>query len=141
MDSGALTMKFFTVRWLLLGAVAMLGFTFSSCSRLLPARSGEARSYELILDTRRVPSEALSGCYIPEVFPGVSKVLVDFIGPIPPKAVFKSVRHEVVLKNEGPMAVLEPVIENNKVYLKFAVPAVDSFTQYHVVVWAKYEYR
>lgn len=121
----------------------LLGASLLGCSRLLPTRRGEARSYELILDTRRVPSEALSGCFIPAVFPGVSKILVDFIPPgIPPKAVFTSVRHEVVLKNEGgAMAVLEPVIENNKVYLKFAVPSPESFTQFHVIVWAKYEYR
>ena len=61
-------------------------------------------------------------------------------GGIPGEAVFKTAKVDVSSK-EGEMKVLEAVIENNQVYLKFAVPAVDSFTQYNVVVTATYEYR
>src|SRR5882672_6316231 len=113
-------MKLYQSNWLALTCILLLAVSLSSCSRLLPSRHGELRSVELVLDTRRVPSEALSGCFIPAIFPGVSKILVDFTSSIPPKAVFTAVRHEVVLKNDGgTMAILEPVIENNKVYLKF----------------------
>jgi hypothetical protein len=53
------------------------------------------------------------------------------------------VKADVILKNEqgDPMAVVQPVIEDNRVYLKFAVPKKDAFTQWTVVVTAKYEYH
>jgi hypothetical protein len=128
-------------RWVWICAI-LLGVSVTACSRLLPPRHGEARSVELVLDTRRAPAEALSGCFIPAVFPAITKIPVEFIDKIPANAVFSSVRSEVILKNDnGAMKVLEPVIENNRVYLKFAVPSVDSFTQFHVVVWAKFDYR
>jgi hypothetical protein len=47
----------------------------------------------------------------------------------------------VLLKNGDPLVVLDPVIEKNQVYLKFAVPKRDAFTQVMVAVTAKYEYR
>ncbi len=135
-------MNFSTGRSWFVGGLLLAGLVLSSCARLLPPRKGEVRSVELVLDTRRLPAEPLSGCFIPAIFPAVTKLLVEFIDPIPAGAVFGSVRHEIVLKNDvGEMKVLEPVIENNKVYLKFAVPSEQSFTQYHVVVWAKYTYK
>jgi hypothetical protein len=117
------------------------GLVLSSCARLLPPRNGEVRSVELVLDTRREPAEPLSGCFIPAIFPAVTRLPVEFLDPIPAGAVFTSVQHEVILKNDGgEMKILQPVIENNKVYLKFAVPSAQSFSQYHVVVTAKYTY-
>jgi hypothetical protein len=133
-------MKSRKLHGLVLGGIVLLGLMGAACSRLLPPRHGESRSFELVLDTRRAPSVALSGCFIPAVFPAVTKLPIEFITKIPPTAVFTGVRHEVILQN-GEMKVLEPIIENNHVYLKFAVPSVDSFTQFHVVVYATYEYR
>jgi hypothetical protein len=134
-------MKFFRSRWIpvLLG-MALLGLSAGGCSRLLPPRKGTAGSFEMVLDTRRAPSPALSGCYIPAVFPAVTKIPVVFTSKIPPGAVFTSVSHEVVLK-EGEISVLESVIEDNQVYLKFSVPTVEGFSSYHVMVRANYEYR
>ena len=134
-------MNLLQMRWLpvLLG-LGILGLSLGACSRLLPPRKGEATSFELVLDTRREPSPALSGCFIPGVFPAVTKLPVLFTSKIPPNAVFTSVSHEVVLK-EGEMKVLESVIEDNQVFLKFSVPARDSFSSYHVMVHAKYEYH
>ena len=120
--------------------VVLLGAgAFSGCSRLLPARKGTA-ALEMVIDTRRVPAVALSGCFIPAVFPAVTKIPVVSVQPIPPGAKFTGASHEVLLIN-GELAVLETVIENNQVYLKFAVPTVESFTQVHVLVRVKYEYR
>lgn len=122
--------------------VVLLGAgAFSGCSRLLPARKGTAHSLEMVIDTRRVPTEALSGCFIPAVFPAVTKIPVITVQPIPPGAKFTGVTHEVLLKNGDELAVLETLIENNQVYLKFAVPKLESFTQVHVLVRVKYEYR
>ncbi len=132
-------MKFSHASWLVV-VVLMAGFSLGGCSRLLPPRQGTAGSLQLVLDTRRIPVETLSGCFIPAVFPAVTKIPIVFLGKIPANAVFKSVKVDVVAKN-GEMALLEPVIEDNQVYLKFAVPAVDSFTQYNVLVSAKYTYR
>lgn len=135
-------MHFAKFRWLVMPTILAAGLAITACSRLLPARHGEARSIEYVLDTRRAPSEALSGCFIPAVFPAVTRIPVEFLGEIPSTAVFTSVRYEVILKNDlGEMKVIEPVIENNRVFLKFAVPSADSFTQFHVVVWAKYDYH
>jgi hypothetical protein len=122
-------------------SLLLSGLVLSSCARLLPPRNGEVRSVELVLDTRREPAEPLSGCFIPAIFPAVTRLPVEFLDPIPAGAVFTSVQHEVILKNDGgEMKILQPVIENNKVYLKFAVPSAQSFSQYHVVVTAKYTY-
>jgi hypothetical protein len=128
------------LRSVLLLAVTVLGFNFAGCARLLPPRTAEASSYELVLDTRRLPVETLSGCFIPAIFPAVTKLPVFFVQKIPDSAKFTSVRCEVLLK-EGEMKVLEPVIDDNRVYLKMAVPTAESFSSYHVVVYAKYEYR
>jgi hypothetical protein len=128
------------VRGVLLLLVTVLGFNLAGCSRLLPPRKAEASSYELVIDTRRLPVETLSGCFIPAVFPAVTKLPIYFLQKIPDNAKFTAVRSEVILK-EGDMKVLEPVIEDNRVYLKMAVPAVDSFSSYHVIVYAKYESR
>ena len=113
----------------------------TACSRFLPMRKGEAQSAELVLDTRRAPAEALSGCFVPAVFPAITKLPVIFSG-VPAGATFIAVKHEVILKNDdGQMSVLEPVIENNQVYLKFAVPTVTTYASYHVLVRAVYQYR
>ncbi len=134
-------MKFFRCRWFAaLLAVGLFGLLLGGCSRLLPPRKGVAGSYELVLDTRRAPSLALSGCFIPAVFPAVTKIPVVFTAKVPPGAVFTSVSHEVVLK-EGEISVLESVIEDNQVYLKFSVPTAEGFSSYHVLVRANYQYR
>jgi hypothetical protein len=112
----------------------------AGCSRLLPPRHGATTSAEFVLDTRRYPLEQLSGCFIPAVFPAVTKIPIIFLGKVPEGAVWKSAKVVVGAQN-GEMSLLEPVIEDNQVYLKFAVPAVDSFTQYNVRVEAQYEYR
>lgn len=125
---------------LVLGLLAMV-LTMSGCSRLFPMRKGEAQSAELVLDTRRAPAEALSGCFVPAVFPAITKLPVVFSN-VPPGATFISVKHEVILKNDdGQMSLLEPMIENNQVYLKFAVPTVTTYASYHVIVRAVYQYR
>lgn len=124
--------------FLLLGLVAALLST--GCSRLLPPAKGTGHSAQLVLDTRRLPAEALSGCFIPAVFPAVTKLPVIMATQVPANAVYKSATVETLTKN-GEMAVLETLIENNQVYLKFAVPSVDSFTQYNVLVRVEYEYR
>lgn len=120
--------------------IVALGFSLGACSRLLPARKGTAHSLQLVLDTRRAPVIQLSGCFIPAVFPAITKIPIVFAQKIPPNATFTGATVEVHLKT-GEMALLEPVIEDNQVYLKFAVPSVDSFTQYNVLVRVKYEYR
>ena len=133
-------MKPFVVRsWLTLGILAV-AVSLAGCSRLLPPRKGEAHSAQLVLDTRRLPAEPLSGCFIPAVFPAITKLPVICIQKIPANATFTGATIEVLAKN-GDMQVLETVIENNQVYLKFAVPSVDSFSQYNVLVRVKYTYR
>ena len=112
----------------------------AGCSRLLPARKGTASSVTLALDTRRVAVPQLAGTFIPGVYPAVSKIPIVYSSKIPAGAVFKTAKVDVMSKN-GDMKVLETSIEDNQVYLKFAVDAVDSFTQYNVVVTATYEYR
>lgn len=119
-------------------ALAFLGQ--SSCSRMLPARKGTAHSAQLVLDTRRAPVVQLTGCFIPAVFPALTKLPVIMVQKVPPSAIFKTATVEVLAKT-GEMAALEAYIENNQVYLKFAVPSVDSFTQCNVLVRTTYEYR
>jgi len=121
-------------------AVSFVFMAQSSCSRMLPARKGTAHSPQLALDTRRAPVVQLSGCFIPAVFPAVTKLPVIMVQKVPPTAVFKTATVEVLSKT-GEMALLETVIENNQVYLRFAVPALESFTQYNVLVRTTYEYR
>lgn len=128
------------LRVVLIAAFAAVFLAQSSCSRLLPARKGTAHSAQLPLDTRRAPVVQLSGCFIPAVFPAVTKLPVLMVQKIPPTAVFKTATVEVLSKT-GEMAKLEAVIENNQVYLNFAVPSVDSFTQYNILVRTTYEYR
>jgi hypothetical protein len=70
----------------------------------------------------------------------VTKLPVIMVQKVPPTAVFKTATVEVLSKT-GEMALLETVIENNQVYLRFAVPALESFTQYNVLVRTTYEYR
>lgn len=140
MEFGPLTMKFFITRWHLLLVTAVLGLTLTACSRFLPARTGIANSFQMVIDTRRAPVPTLTGCFVPEVFPALSKVPVVFVQKIPADAVFTSATVDVVAKN-GDISVLETYIENNQVWLKFAVPSVDSFSQYNVVVTVKYKYR
>jgi len=124
---------------LIITGILLLALIGGACSRLLPARKGTAHSMQLVLDTRRVPTDTLSGCFIPAVFPAITKIPIVFVQKIPPTATFISATVEVVAKN-GDMAVLEPVIEDNQVYLKFAVPKVDSFTQFNVLVRVTYKY-
>jgi hypothetical protein len=125
-------------KFLVLGfALAVLG---TGCSRLLPSAKGTSHSFQLVLDTRRLPAEGLSGCFIPAVFPAVTKLPIIMATSVPSNAIYKSATVETLAKN-GDMQVLETVIENNQVYLKFAVPSVDSFTQYNVMVRVEYEYR
>ncbi len=133
-------MKFFKSHRMILVSGLLLGLSLTACSRLLPPRKGEAGSFEMVLDTRRLPSPALSGCFIPGVFPAVTRIPIVFTSKIPPNATFTSVSHEVVLK-EGEMKVLESVIEDNQVYLKCSVPTAEGFSSYHVLVTAKYQYR
>jgi len=121
-------------------AVSLAFLAQTSCSRMLPARKGTAHSAQLVLDTRRAPVVQLSGCFIPAVFPALTKLPVVMVQKVPPSAVFKTATVEVLAKT-GEMAALEAYIENNQVYLKFAVPTVESFTQYNVLVRTSYEYR
>jgi hypothetical protein len=123
-------------------AAAALAF-FAGCSYLLPVRRGSTRSFEIVIDSRRVASPALAGCFIPATFPAITKLPIAMIDKLPPGAKFTGVKAEVILKNEtgDQLAMLEPSIENNHVYLKFAVPKIDANTQTHVVVTAKYDYR
>lgn len=118
----------------------VVGLGLTSCSRFLPARKGTAHSAQLVLDTRRVPVETLTGCFIPAIFPALTKLPIIMVQKIPANATFTKATVDVINK-EGEMAVLEPYIENNQVYLKFAVPSVDSFTQYNVLVRVEYQYR
>jgi hypothetical protein len=121
-------------------AVAAAGLS-AGCSRMLPMREGTAHSYEMVIDTRRDPVPQLSGCFIPATFPAVTRIPVIFVQPIPPGAIFVSVTHEVLLKNGDPLALLESSIENNQVFLKFAVSKIDAFSQTQVLVRVKYQYR
>ena len=114
---------------------------FAGCSRFLPPRHGTATSFTIIIDTRRNPVVQLTGCFIPETFPAYTRLPVDFLQKIPADAKFISATQEVVLKNGDPLALLETVIENNKVYLECAVPKETAFTQEQVQVTAQYEYR
>ena len=84
--------------------------------------------------------ETLTGCFIPAIFPALTKLPIIMVQKIPANATFTKATVEI-LNKEGEMAVLEPYIENNQVYLKFAVPSVDSFTQYNVLVRVEYQYR
>jgi hypothetical protein len=140
MEIAPLTMKFFTTRGHLLLLTAVLGLFLGACSRFLPARVGLASSAQMVIDTRRGPYETLTGCFIPAVFPAVTKIPVVWVQKIPADAVFTSVSVAVVAKN-GEISLLEPYIENNQVFIKFAVPSIDSFSQYNIVVSAKYKYR
>jgi hypothetical protein len=124
---------------LFLAAVAWLAGT--GCSRLLPVRHGEARSDEIIIDTRQDPSESLSGHVIPEVSPAYTKWPVMFTKDLPANAVFTDVTCETTQSSGDALAVLKTVVENGQIYLEFAVPKVDSVTQAHVVVHANYDYR
>ena len=121
-------------------AIAIAGFS-PGCSRLLPARRGVANSYEIVIDSRRDPAVQLSGCFIPATYPAITKLPIVFVQKIPPGATFLSVTKQVVLTNGDAPCVLEPVIENNQVYLKFAVPKMTSFTQWHVILFAQYQYH
>ncbi|MBC7365478.1 MAG: hypothetical protein H7343_01490 [Undibacterium sp.] len=137
-------MKFPTRGWfscVSLLVVLLGGVAFSGCSKLFPMRKGTAHSEVMVLDSRRDPAPALTGCFIPATFPAITKIPVITVQPIPAGAKITSVTHEVVLKNGDELAVLESVIEKNQVYLKFAVPTKDAFTQVHVLVRLKYEYR
>ena len=140
MDFVTLTMKNIRLPILAIMLAAVALVSASGCSRLLPARKGPATSAQMPVDTRRAPVVQLAGTFIPGVFPGTSKVPVVFTSKVPAGAVFKTAKVDVMSKN-GEMKVLETSIEDNQVYLKFAVDAVDSFTQYNVVVTATYEYR
>ncbi len=126
----------FTLVATLLGLIA-----FTGCSKLLPARKGTAHSVNMVIDTRRDPAPALTGCFIPATFPAYTKIPVITVQPIPAGAKITGVSHEIVLKNGDELALLESVIENNQVYLKFAASKMDAFTQVHVLVRVKYEYR
>ena len=139
LDFGPLTMKFFKLQgWIMIGLI-VLAFSAGGCSRFLPPRKGATTSFQLVLDTRRLPAETLTGCFIPAIYPAITKIPIVYAQKVPPNAVFKTASVEVLLKN-GDMKVLETVIEDNQVYLKFAVPSVDSFTHYNVMVHVTYEY-
>jgi hypothetical protein len=127
---------------LLLAALAGVSF-LSGCSWLLPARKGTARSYDLAIDSRRAAAPALNGCFIPETFPAISKLPIVFLTKLPPGAKITSAKADVILKNEqgDPLVALKPVVEHNQVFLEFAVPKKDAFTQWTVVVTVKYEYH
>ncbi|HWA10162.1 MAG TPA: hypothetical protein VG838_11985 [Opitutaceae bacterium] len=133
-------MKISLKRGALFALTVLAGFALTGCSRLLPPRKGEAHSYQLVLDTRRFPVETLSGCFVPEIYPAISKIPIVYAQKVPPNAVFTSATVEV-LASSGEMKVLETVIEDNQVYLKFAVPTPESSSQYNVLVRVKYEYR
>lgn len=128
--------------WLLVAALAGISLS-AGCSWLLPVRKGTARSFDLSIDSRRVAAPALTGCYIPATFPAVTKLPIVFLQKLPPGAKITSVKADVILKNEqgDPLVVLEPVIEKNQVYLKFAVSKKEAFTQWTVVVSVKYQYH
>jgi hypothetical protein len=140
MEIARLTMKFFTARSRLLLTLVLLGLFLGACSRFMPARVGMAGSAQMVIDTRRGPYVSLTGCFIPAVSPAITKIPVVWIQKIPPDAVFTSATIDVVAKT-GELSLLETVIENNQVYIRFAVPSVDSFTQYNILVSAKYKYR
>lgn len=140
MDHFLPIMKMPKTYWLLIIGIVLSGLALGGCSRLLPPRKGEAHSFQLVLDTRRFPVETLSGCFVPQIFPAISKIPIVYAQKIPPNAVFTSASVEVLAKS-GDMKVLEPVIEDNQVYLKFAVPSAESSSQYNVLVRVKYEYR
>jgi hypothetical protein len=124
----------------LLAALAAVALG-AGCSRLLPVRHGSATSAEIIIDTRQDPSEALSGRVIPEVVPAYTKWPVVLGGKIPSGAVITSLTCETTQQSGDPLAVLQVVTDNDQVYLKCAVPKVDSVSEVHVVVHAKYDYR
>jgi len=121
-------------------AVAMT-LTSAGCSRILPPRKAAAHSANIVIDTRRGPYETLTGCFIPAVFPAVTKLPVFLVQPIPAGAKFTEVTVEVQAKNGDELALLQPVIEENKIYLKFAAAKAESFTQVIALVKVKYEYR
>lgn len=140
MDFTNLTMKKILLPFCATVLAAVSFFSATGCSRLLPARKGTASSVMMALDTRRVGVVQLTGTFIPGVFPAITRIPVVYSSKIPSGAVFKTSKVDVMSKN-GEMKVLETSIEDNQVYLKFAVPDVESFTQYNVVVTATYEYR
>jgi hypothetical protein len=131
-------MKFFALRPVLAVVALSLGLAAGGCSKFLPARKGTAHSLQLVLDTRRAPAIQLNGVFVPNVFPAISKIPIVYAQKVPANAVFTSASVEVLAK-EGEMKVLETVIEDNQVYLKFAVPSVESFSQYNVLVRVNYE--
>ena len=113
----------------------------TGCSRLLPSRHGVATSTEIIIDTRQDPSESLSGRVIPEVAPAYTKWPVIFTGTIPAGAEFTDLTCETTQATGEPLAVLKPVVEENQVYLEAAVSKIESVSEVHVIVHAKYAYR
>jgi len=115
----------------------------AGCSRLMSVRHGVVRSFDTPLDSRRAPAIQLAGCFIPETFPAISKLPIVFSEKIPRGAKFTSASVEILTKNDSgdPLALLKPVIEDNQVYLKFAVSKKDAFTQVTVAVTANYDYR
>jgi hypothetical protein len=125
---------------LVLLAAAMVSGLGAGCSRLLPARHGSVQSSELILDTRRDPSEALSGRFIPGIVPGVTKIPVFFEQQVPAGAVFTDATCETVQQKGEPLAVLTTSIEHNQVFLSFASSTIAAVSEVHVVVHAKYRY-
>ena len=132
--------KFFTAPWLFLAGLVLLCGSTAACSRLLPPRKGDAHSYQLVLDTRRFPVIQLTGCFIPQIFPAISKIPIVYAQKIPANATFTSATVEVLNKS-GELAVLETSIEDNQVYLKFATKTAEDSIQYNVLVRVKYEYK
>src|SRR5687767_3142683 len=86
MDSGLPTMKLLKLHWLVATGIVILGLSLGGCSRLLPARKGTAHSFQLVLDTRRLPAEALTGCFIPAIFPAVTKLPIVYAQKVPANA-------------------------------------------------------
>jgi hypothetical protein len=120
---------------LIVASVALL----AGCSRLLPP--SRVHSSEFILDTRRDPSEELSGRFIPGVFPAITKVPVFFVESIPNRAAFIGATCETTQQSGEPLAVLKAVIEKNQVYLEFASAKMNTVSQLHVIVHATYRSR
>ena len=121
-------------------AIAVLSGLTAGCSRILPSRHGTVQSAELILDTHRDPSAALSGRFIPGVVPGVTKIPVFFDQIIPDDAVFLEASCETTQQTGAPLAVLSADIERNQVFLSFASANPTAVSELHVVVHAKYRY-
>ena len=140
MDLFSAAMKTFSaIPRLLLVGVVLLGFATAGCSRLLPPRKGETTSYQIAIDTRRLPVPTLTGCFIPQIFPAISKLPIISAQKVPAGTVYKTATIEVLSK-AGELAVLETVIEDNQVYLKFAAKNAEDSVQCNVLVRLKYEY-